>query len=200
MGKSQIFDEYAELYDRWYDEHPRIYQSEVRVLEQFVPWYGTGLEIGVGTARFAAPLHIEYGIDPSPEMARIAAQRDINAVIGQGENLPFCDEIFDFVLMATVICFIQDLRKAILESRRVLKQQGTLIMTFIDRESPLGRQYRSDQETSIFFRQAHFHTLEEVRTLLAKANFTCHEVIKTAFEEYGVVPSGFTVLRGVKEP
>jgi SAM-dependent methyltransferase len=198
MKNRQAFDDYVELYDRWYDEHPRIYQSEVSALEHFVPWYGTGLEIGVGTARFAAPLHIEYGIDPSPEMARIAAGREISAVIGCGECIPFCDGTFDFVLMATVICFIQDLKKAIGESARVLKTQGTLVLAFIDRDSPLGLEYRCDAETSVFFRHAQFHTIDEVRALLTEANFGQQEVIQTVFEEYGLKPSGFVVIRGIK--
>jgi ubiquinone/menaquinone biosynthesis C-methylase UbiE len=199
MDNRQVFDDYVELYDRWYDEHPRIYQSEVGALEHFVPWYGMGLEVGVGTARFAAPLHIEYGIDPSPGMARIAAEREITTVIGRGESIPFCGSTFDFVLMATVICFVQDLEKAIKESARVLKSQGSLIIAFIDRESPLGTQYRSDAETSTFFRHAHFHSLAEVRALLTETNFTQQEVIQTVFEEYGSKPSGFVVIRGIKE-
>jgi ubiquinone/menaquinone biosynthesis C-methylase UbiE len=199
MEDRTIFDNYVEMYDRWYDEHPRIYQSEVSALEHFVPWYGTGLEVGVGTARFAAPLHIEYGIDPSPEMAHTSAERGINTVIGQGESIPFCDDVFDFVLMATVICFVQDLKQAIKESERVLKSQGTLIIAFIDRESPLGIEYRNDAETSVIFRHARFHTLDEVRSLLSAAKFAQHEVIQTVFEEYGSTPSGFVVIRGIKE-
>ncbi len=197
--EEKIFDVQTELYDRWYDEHPRIYQSEVSALEHFIPWEGKGLEVGVGTARFAAPLHIEYGVDPSPRMAALAREREINAVIGRGESLPFCDETFDFALMATVICFLQDLKGTMNECYRVLKSQGTLVIAFIDRESPLGREYREDPESHDIFRHAHFHTLGEVRTFLAHAGFTCHEVIQTIFEDYGSGPSGFVVLKAVKE-
>jgi ubiquinone/menaquinone biosynthesis C-methylase UbiE len=157
------------------------------------------LEIGVGTARFAAPLHIEYGIDPSPEMARIAAEREITTVIGLGEYIPFCDETFDFILMATVICFVQNLEKAIIESARVLKPQGALILAFIDRDSPLGLEYRRDAETSVFFSHAQFYTVDEVRSLLSTAKFGQQEVIQTVFEEYGSKPSGFVVIKGIKE-
>ena len=197
--EEQIFDIQAELYDRWYDEHPRIYQSEVSALEQFVPWEGVGLEVGVGTARFAAPLHVEYGIDPSPRMAAIAREREINVVIGKGESLPFCDHTFDFVLMATVLCFLQDLEETVKECHRVLKFQGSLTIAFIDRESPIGREYQEDPESHEIFQYAHFHTLEEVRSLLIKAEFSCHDVIQTIFEDYGPSPSGFVVLKAVKE-
>lgn len=197
--KRYRFDEYVELYDRWYDEHPRIYQSEVSALEQFVPWHGTGLEIGVGTARFAAPLHIEYGIDPSPEMARLSAKRGIQIILGRGEDLPFCDRSFDFILMATVICFVQDLEKAIIESERVLRSQGSLIIAFIDKESPLGREYREDAESRVIFRNAYFHTLSEVRELLIASHIDRLEVVQTVFEDFGPEPSGFVIIRGVKE-
>lgn len=199
METPSIFEEYAEMYDRWYDEHPRIYQSEISALEHFVPWQGKGLEIGVGTARFAAPLNIEFGIDPSLPMARIARERGIDVVRGVGEHLPFREQVFDYALMATVICFLHDLTRAVSESYRVLKPQGTLIIAFIDRESPLGREYQADRESRPFFRYARFHTLEEVRSLLQEAGFSCQEVIQTLFEKYGKVPSGFVVLRAVKE-
>ncbi|MDD1673761.1 MAG: class I SAM-dependent methyltransferase [Methanomicrobiales archaeon] len=199
MKDHRIFDRYVELYDRWYDEHPRIYQSEVTALEQFVPWHGCGLEVGVGTARFAAPLHIQYGIDPSRRMAQVAYERDILTVIGRGECLPFCDNTFDFVLMATVICFVQDLKQSIMESQRVLKPRGSLIIAFLERESPLGTEYQNDSEMNVFFQHAIFHSLEEVVGYLTEANGPGHEVIQTVFEDYGTVPSGFVIIRGTKK-
>jgi len=46
----------------------------VRVL---LPWQGLGLEIGVGTGRFAAPLGIKVGVDPSMAMLAYAAERGV---------------------------------------------------------------------------------------------------------------------------
>ena len=42
-------------YDKWFDTHKALYQSKLAALRKVVH-SGTGLEIGVGTGRFAAPL------------------------------------------------------------------------------------------------------------------------------------------------
>jgi SAM-dependent methyltransferase len=44
--------------------------------------------------------------------------------------------------MVTVVCFLDDVVRAFREVFRVLKPAGSLIVAFIDRESPLGRQYQ----------------------------------------------------------
>jgi len=68
----RVFDEHALEYDRWFDRHPDIYQAEVRALQTFVPPVGIGIEVGVGTGRFALPLGINLGVEPSTQMARLA--------------------------------------------------------------------------------------------------------------------------------
>jgi len=199
MVRSATFDKKAEIYDRWFDEHPRIYQSEVTALEKFIPWSGLGLEIGVGTARFAAPLHIEYGVDPSPNTAWIARDRGVNIIIGKGEDLPLCDKSFDYVLMATVVHFLDDLSRALTETHRVLRPKGLLIISFIERESPLGNEYCNDKESKPFFKDAIFYTVERLRSLVLSVGFTNIEVIQTIFEDYGSVPSGFVIMKGQRE-
>ncbi|MDI6718903.1 MAG: methyltransferase domain-containing protein [Methanomicrobiales archaeon] len=193
------FDRYPWLYDRWYDENPHIYQAEVRALEQYVPWRGSGLEVGVGTARFAAPLQIEVGVDISPAMVRIARERGVEAVVGAAEALPFCDRVFDFVLMVTVVCFIEDTLAAFREVRRILKEGGSLTLGIIDRESPLGRQYLRERAESIFFRDAVFYSTGEVESLLEKAGFLDREVVQTVFEGFPDAPSGFVVIHACKD-
>jgi hypothetical protein len=34
-----VFDQYAQEYDRWFEENERIFQAEVEALRQFVLWY-----------------------------------------------------------------------------------------------------------------------------------------------------------------
>jgi len=68
----RVFDEHALEYDRWFDRQPDIYQAEVRALQTFVPPVGIGIEVGVGTGRFALPLGINLGVEPSTQMARLA--------------------------------------------------------------------------------------------------------------------------------
>lgn len=103
------FEEHAQEYDRWFDTHERLYQAESDALMQFIPARGLGIEIGVGSGRFAAASGIKLGVEPSRRMAEIAAHRGIAVCQALGERLPFVKEQFDFVLLVTVICFVPDM-------------------------------------------------------------------------------------------
>ena len=67
-----IFDDYYKKYDEWYDRNPFAYLSELKAVQKALPEAGKGLEIGVGTGRFAAPLGISIGVDSSEKMIEIA--------------------------------------------------------------------------------------------------------------------------------
>lgn len=53
------FEKYTNDYDAWFEEHPFVYQSELKAVSSLWPSSGRGIEIGVGTGRFAAPLGIK---------------------------------------------------------------------------------------------------------------------------------------------
>jgi SAM-dependent methyltransferase len=88
MAKFDVFDENAAAYDAWFDENPSIYRMELEAVRGFIPAIGEGLEIGVGTGRFALPLGITIGVEPSPRMAALARQRGIEVREGIAEALP----------------------------------------------------------------------------------------------------------------
>jgi len=44
---------------------------------------GLSIEIGVGTGKFAEPLGITYGVEPSENMYKIAQKLNINIIKGQ---------------------------------------------------------------------------------------------------------------------
>ena len=75
MARTAPFDAHHERYAQWFEEHRAAYVSELLALRAFVPWEGTGLETGVGTGRFAAPLGVPVGLDPSDAMLARAAAR-----------------------------------------------------------------------------------------------------------------------------
>lgn len=62
------FDALHDRYELWFEEHEAACVSELLALRAFVPREGRGLDIGVGTGRFAAPLGVQVGLDPSSEM------------------------------------------------------------------------------------------------------------------------------------
>ena len=112
---------------------------------------GNGIEIGVGTGRFAAPLGVKRGIEPSRPMAELARKKGVEVTSGVAEKLPFGDGEFDFALMVTTVCFLDDMDLAFHEVHRVLRPGGPFLIGFIDRESPLGREYSESARTKARF-------------------------------------------------
>jgi SAM-dependent methyltransferase len=166
-----VFDENAAEYDRWFGENEALYRAEVAAVRRLVPPAGRGVEVGVGTGRFAAPLGLRIGVEPAWGMGRIAQSRGIAVCQAVGERLPFRDGHFDFVLLVTVICFVPDVPRLLQEAGRVLQPAGRLILAFIDRQSPLGRQYEAHKAADRFFRQARFYSVAEVTALVRSAGF-----------------------------
>ncbi|MDP1623953.1 MAG: hypothetical protein Q8M08_16635 [Bacteroidales bacterium] len=59
------FDQNTLEYDHWFDKHSSVSQSEILAIQQAIPQNKKGIEIGVGTGRFAESLNIKFGIEPS---------------------------------------------------------------------------------------------------------------------------------------
>ena len=135
MAKSKPFDEYASQYEDWFERNKFIYESELLAIREQLPESGEGIEIGVGSGRFAAPLGIQLGVEPSSQMRKIANQRGIEVIDGVAEDLPFNNAQFDFALMVTTICFLDDIEAAFKEAFRLLKPGGLFIIGFIDKDS-----------------------------------------------------------------
>lgn len=171
MPRTAPFEGHHERYEDWFDRHWAAYVSELLALRPFVPCEGRGLEIGVGSGRFAGPLGVQVGIDPSPAMLTHAAARGIEVQAGTAEDLPFEDDSFDHALVVTTICFVDSAEQMLSEARRVLKPGGRLVIGFIDRESHLGQHYLEHQDESVFYREATFYSADEVETLLEENGF-----------------------------
>ncbi|MGB9082621.1 MAG: methyltransferase domain-containing protein [Desulfuromonadaceae bacterium] len=206
MAKTTTFDEQAIEYDAWFEKHRDFYLAELEAVRSFIPANGSGVEIGVGTGRFAAPLGIHIGVEPAPRMAVLARQRGVEVLDGVAEALPFAAGSFDFAVMVTVVCFLDDIAQAFREACRILKPNGILVIGFIDRESDLGRQYSLRKEQSRFYSDAIFYSVSELEALLAKAGFydfayrqtlvPGETTYLTAREDHG--SGGFVVIRARK--
>ena len=166
------FQAHSERYEAWFARHEAAYLSELLAVRALLPWSGRGLEIGVGSGRFAAPLGIQVGVDPAPAMLALAAARGIEVVVGTAEQLPFPPARFDYALVVTTLCFVDSPARMLADAHRVLKPNGSLVIGFIDRDSPLGRDYLAHQAESVFYREATFYSADEVERLLNEAGFT----------------------------
>lgn len=89
-----VFEEAAQEYDDWFVRHELAYRSELAAIKDLIPKEGRGLEIGVGTGRFAGELGIKVGVEPARAMADLARKRGITVHAAYGEELPFKNESF----------------------------------------------------------------------------------------------------------
>jgi len=181
MAKTTAFDQHTEAYENWFTRNSFAYESELEAVRYFIPDSAKGVEIGVGSGLFAAPNGIRYGVEPSAPMREKAKKRGIEVYDGVAENLPFEDETFDFTLMVTTICFVDDAEKTFREAYRILRPGGRCITGFVDKNSPLGRQYQQMKESSTFYNEASFFSAAEIFDLLERTGFRQADTAQTVF-------------------
>jgi SAM-dependent methyltransferase len=210
MPKISPFEKYAEKYEAWFEKNRRVYEAELRAVKAMIPTKGRGLEIGVGTGRFAEPLGIRNGVEPSKRMRAIAQKRGLRVLNGVAEKLPFEDSMFDFVLMVTTVCFVDDIIRALMEAHRVLYDGGVLIIGFVDRNSKMGKIYLERQKENVFYKEATFFSVDELVENMNQAGFrnltfnqtifgTLAETPKDEAVKSGHGEGSFVVIRGRKE-
>jgi ubiquinone/menaquinone biosynthesis C-methylase UbiE len=179
MPKIKPFEEYPRRYEDWFRKNKFAYQSELLAVKALIPGNGEGIEIGVGSGRFAEPLGIKLGIEPSPKMRKIAEKKGIKVIDGVAEKLPFDDKQFKFILMVTTICFLDNIENALKEAYRVLKPRGYLIIGFVDKNSTLGKVYLKHKIGNVFYKLANFYSVDEVVSCLRKAGFGNFTFVQT---------------------
>jgi len=208
MAKIESFEKYSKEYDEWFIKNQNIYLAELNAIKRLIPSDKFGVEIGVGSGRFALPLGIKVGVDPSRKMAELSRERGIQVYKGVAEQLPFNDKIFDLVLMITTICFVDDLEKSFKEVYRVLKTDGFIIVGFVDKESELGKRYQLKREKSKFYKDATFYSVKEVINFLRKTNFENVVIKQTVFSsqtdkidsvEDGYGKGSFVIIKAIKQ-
>lgn len=150
----EFFDQSAAGRDRTISANAIIeYEQRVRsaaVLRMLEPRAGERiLDVGCGNGRDLIPLVRVgcrcVGVDYSPGMVE-EARRDLSAagaggvelLVGDATRLSFGDGTFDKVFASEVIEHIPDWRAAIRDMARVLKPEGTLVLTTPNRHSWYG--------------------------------------------------------------
>ncbi len=199
MKVSTVFEQFSEEYDLWYERNHYVYLAELRAIEPHIPFHGPSLEVGVGTGRFAQPLGVDYGLDPSQAMLLIAKKRGLKVIRGCAETLPFKDSLFEWVLLVVTICFLQSPKEALSEIRRILRPGGKLITGFVDRESFLGKLYLRKKEQNKFYQSATFYSTGEVLDLLSEQGFEIDLITQTLFRNLSEIEQNEPVKEGYGE-
>jgi len=146
------FDENFLKYDSWYDKHEREYHEQLEFIRERLP-SGKGVEIGVGTGRFASRLGISVGVDASEKMLSLAASRGIFPIMAYADRLPFISGYFDFSIFIVTICFLDDPIASLREAGRISNEVISVILE-------AGTEYTNklQQENNGFYAYAKFYS------------------------------------------
>jgi len=93
---------------------------------------GCVLEVGCGPGELAARIRDELGadvvaVDISPRMVELARRRDLDARVGDVQELPFAAGTFDCAVAAWMLYHVPDPERALGELARVLGPGGRLV-------------------------------------------------------------------------
>jgi len=185
-GTADLFERLAARYDAWYDgpAGAAVFPAEVACLRPLLhglprPW----AEIGVGSGRFAAAFGVDVGLDPAAAPLALARSRGIHTVRGAGEHLPFRPGVFGAVLIVVTVCFADDPAALLAEARRVVRQDGAVVLGEVFAESPWGRFYQHQAARGHpFYSAAHFLTRDQTLGLLAGAGLQLQAAQSTLYQ------------------
>jgi SAM-dependent methyltransferase len=188
-GKS-LFDSLASEYDAWFEQEGKlIFDIEVRAFQEVLPllprpW----LEVGVGSGRFAQALKIETGIDPSARLLELAKKRGITGFLARGEEGVFDAGTFGTVFLIVTLCFVDSPLDVLREARRILKEDGKVVLGLVLQDSPWGKFYlKKKEEGHRFYQHATFYSYQAVSDLLERSGFIIERVLSTLFQKPGAV-------------
>jgi len=196
MPKITPFEQYSSQYEAWFEKNIFAYKSEICAIKKVLPKNKHGVEIGIGSGKFAVPLGIKIGVDPSAKMRKITEKRGLKVIEGVAEKLPFENSTFDFALMVTTICFLDNIEKSFQEAYRILKWCGCLVIGFVDKNSAVGKMYLQHKHESIFYKDADFYSVDEVVFYLKKSGFKDFIFYQTIFKNLKDIKKIEPVKRG----
>lgn len=212
MAKTEPFETHVAEYEAWFDRFPVVFESEILAIRghfQALPENILGIEVGLGSGRYAKALGIKEGVEPATSMRNLAIEKGLEVVKAKAEHLPYKDLHFDFVLFVT-ICHLDSFPKALKEANRVIKKGGHVIIAFIDKGSKLGTEYEEKKGKSTFYKNARFYLTSEVEELLKASGFKNLVFSQTLFEDLeniqkteepkeGTGEGSFVVVRATKK-
>jgi ubiquinone/menaquinone biosynthesis C-methylase UbiE len=130
------FDELADSYTN--NAVSYIRNKRLNLINKHIKKEDKVLEIGCGSGNILKLINSKniYGLDISPKMIEFCKKTipHGNFISGDAENLPYEDNFFDKVIISEVLYYLPDLEKAMEEAKRVLKKEGLLLITSLNRK------------------------------------------------------------------
>lgn len=175
----KTFDNYATEFDNWFIKNKELYVSELKALKATRP-KGLILDIGVGSGVFASKISASVGIDVSRQILKISQSRGLEVIQADATALPFRNHVFDTVVVTFTVCFVEDVTRMLVESSRVLKVTGMLVLGEITLDSAWGKLYsKKGKGGHRFYRVARFLTFRKTVSFLAATGFTIEKIFAT---------------------
>ena len=184
------FDPLAETYDNWYDTaegtmYDRLEKQAVAELLLTNSSRGKLLDVGCGTghwSQFFGELGLTVtGVDISPEMIRVANEKNTNGVsfkIADIHHLPFEDGMFDVSAAITTLEFVRNPAGVIHEMVRCTRHSnGKLIFGVLNCCASINRKRKIGGNHP--FSSAHFLSPRQLRKMLEP--YGKPKVFSTAF-------------------
>jgi ubiquinone/menaquinone biosynthesis C-methylase UbiE len=132
----RLYDETVDFYERRYRE---IQLEKYEFARRYLLPCTTLLEVGCGMGFYLRELRklakLVVGVDFSEGMLRKV--REGIVVLADAEHLPFRDNVFDQVLSITALQNFPNPVKALEEMRRVLHENGRLVISSLRKKHPL---------------------------------------------------------------
>ncbi len=148
------------------------------------------LDIGSGSGVISRELAASNKIisfDIAETMLRKSCLPDFLGVVGNAEELPFRENVFDVVLFVGVLTLLDDWKMAVINSLHSLKKGGLFVLYSINYDSFIRKVHRLKREC---YENMSMVSIEEVETLLYALNA---EKIKWLYDFY---PLPLTAISG----
>ena len=189
--KKTFWDRTAKIYDRFMKKDYKAYKQMYTLIYPVVR-HKQVLELATGTGLIAKHIvrsadHIE-ATDASPEMIVQAKQgvqsSKIHFSMQDMFRLPYADQSFDVVIVSNALHIVPEPEKALVEIRRVLKDDGVLIApTFTHAGNDFLGNVKAFLMKLVGFRQYSKWSSESYLDFLAEQGWTVQksEVLKASF-------------------
>ncbi len=143
----------------------RVFENELDYILRELRGYKNILSVGCGPAIIERGLGENgfdvTGLDVSKE-ALEGAPDSIRTVVGLAENMDFRDSSFDAVIFIASLQFVNDYKKAIRETLRVLKPGGKILVMLLNPDSKFFKEKRKQTDSYVNkIKHMHIYPIEK---------------------------------------
>lgn len=187
------FDELASSYSS--NAVNFIRNKRLKSINKYIKKEDKILEIGCGSGNILKLINSKniYGLDISPKMIEFCKKiiSNGNFKIGDAENLPYENNFFDKIIISEILYYLPDLEKAIEEANRVLKKDGFLLITSLNKKYNFVKTLVNLLKIGVHDNiSMSYISLKNIKNILKK-NFKIEEISPIPFK---IIPSDYSLI------